>query len=145
MPPKIKKPRAPPKPRAPRAPRAPIEKTTEVISFQPEQKRTYKEAISDIVKSDYIRNLPQAIAGIIITGLLTTYIMFGRNRTTPTNAENQAIDNLTSNVMHDLFFEEVNSRQVINNLNNGLSQLESKDGDGMWLQFYVDPNKGEWV
>ena len=87
MPPKLKKPRAPRAQPKSRAPRSPIEKTTEIISFQPEQKRTYKEVISDIVKSDYIRNLPQAIAGIVITGLLTKYALFGSNRTTPTRPQ----------------------------------------------------------
>jgi len=157
MPPKLRnpKPRAQPKKHL-------FEKKADPKKLQitiPQQKRTYKELISDIVKSDYIKNLPQAIAGIIITGLLTKYALFGSNRTTPTNAEDQAIDNLTSNVMHDLFFEEVNKRQIVDNLHEGLSEIdhrlrsqlssingeESKDGDGMWLQFYVDPNKGEWV
>lgn len=149
MPPKLKT----PKPRA-----QPKEKLQITI---PQQKRTYKELISDIVKSDYVRNLPQAIAGIIITGLLTKYALFGSNRTTPTNAETQVVDNLTSNVMSDLFIEGVNNRQIVDNLHEGLSEIdrnlrsqlsdirsmgeESKDGDGTWLNVYINPNRGDWV
>jgi hypothetical protein len=148
MPPKLKitKPKVPPKPRSPRLKKEnPPKEEVSQIAELPQQKQSYKELIYNIVKSDYIRHLPQAIASIVITGLLTKYVLFGSNRTDPTNTENQAIDDLTSNVMHDLFFEEVNNRQIVNNLATGLEGLASTDDADRWLTFYVDPNKGEWV
>jgi hypothetical protein len=135
---------------------------SETIGQRPQGKQEYKDILFKIFKSDYLRNLPQAIAGIVITGLLTKYILFDSRRTEATNAETQTINNLTSNFMHDLFFEDVNNRQIVNNLHEELSEIdqnlrsqlhnirtsaeeESKDENGNWLKFYIDPNKGEWI
>ena len=93
-------------------------------SQRPQGKQEYKDILFKIFKSDYLRNLPQVIAGVVITGLLTKYILFDTIRTETTNAENQTINNLTSNFMHDLFFEDVNNRQIVNNLHEGLSEID---------------------
>jgi hypothetical protein len=60
--------------------------------------------LEKLLNSDYIKNLPYAIAGIVITGLTTKYVI-GTDRINPTSAETQIINNLTSNYIIIFIFK----------------------------------------
>jgi hypothetical protein len=116
-----------------------------------ELKQSYLERL---LNSDYIKNLPYAIAGIVITGLATKYVI-GTDRINPTSAEAQIINNLTSAYMHDYFFDDVADRereQIFDTYNRPAPDFipplqpeeETKDDSFVNIRFYNDPNRGDW-
>jgi hypothetical protein len=151
MPPKIK---ALPKHRNKLAKGHP-KSNSDFITDTIEVKQSYLERL---LNSDYIKNLPYAIAGIVITGLATKYVI-GTDRINPTSAEAQIINNLTSAYMHDYFFDDVADRereQIFDTFypyNRPAPDFipplqrseETKDDSFVNIRFYNDPNRGEWL
>jgi hypothetical protein len=103
--------------------------------------------LAKLLNSDYIKNLPYAIAGIVITGLTTRYVI-GADRINPTSAETRIINNLTSEYMHDYFFDDVANRERNRSMPDFIPPLqqeeETKDDSFVNIRFYNDPNRGDW-